>query len=420
MFDEIELDGEKVNAFFDIENMRFYINQNWEGNSYEDDSKTKIVKINNNIICIDTDDNYIGVWNDTKYYNVLYYFNFQTLEYIDGIEKITKIQYYSEVVDAFLLPHATEDEKIKEEVNEIFFRFQNKKVNGIINRKNYRRLYTDLSNTKSFIECKFENTDNWEYIYDLCIIIEDFLKITLYTKHLYRPLIKIFNSNDEEMGKLIINEKFYKKDNINLKEGKFEGVIEKNCEKIFDFLCNNSKLNLSNMREDDFCYNRVFNTKSIYNLYSAFEIESSKIYRKKDIIQVNEDIKNKIVDFSKNLEEYKENKQFIDGLINDRIKDYGIGYGHKEKLKKSIEDYIKVIPERTEFYELNDKVKEIVDTVYELRTDIIHDNFIPVLSHEQNRYVEYFEWIVYVMQLKRMNISNEDIEEMLNLTFGVG
>ena len=145
-----------------------------------------------------------------------------------------------------------------------------------------------------------------------------------------------------------------------------------------------------------------------------------KIYRKKDIIQVNEEIKNKIIDFSKSLEEYKENKNFIDGLINDRISDYGIGYGHREKLKKSIEDYIKVIPERTEFYELNDKVKEIVDTVYELRTDIIHDNFIPDLSYEQNRYVEYFEWIVYAMQLKRMNISNEDIEEMLNLTFGVG
>lgn len=419
MFDEIEIEGKKVKIFFDIDNMRLYMDQNWEDKIYEDNRKTEIIAINNNIICIDTCCNYMGAWNDTKYYKILYYFNFQTPAYTDGINKINRIKYFSNVVDDFLIPHIEPKEKLKEDKKTITLKLRNKELQININRKNYIEKYYENLEKKSFIECNFESTDDWKKIYDICGMVEEYLKISLYVKNIDKPIIKIYNLNDVEMGQLVINDCFYKNNKLFFGMGKYEGVIEKNTQKIFEFLCNN-KVNLSNARDNELEYNVMFDTKKIYNLYSAFEIEGSRLYKKKDIDIIQENIKNKIIDFSKKIDEYGENKNFVDGLINDRIKDYGIGYGHKEKLKKAIEDYIDIIPERASFYGLKENAKEIVDTVYKLRTSIIHDNFIGDLGYEENRYLEYFEWIVYAMQLKRIGIDNEDIEEILNLTFGVG
>lgn len=417
MFDEVKIDEEIFKVFLDIENMRLYVYENIDMKFIKGEETKKLIVISKNVICIDTTRNHVNV--EISYYSVLYGFDFHGYDYNDGVKAISKIQYCSQMLDEFLTPKASVGEKIKEEEKNFSLKCNKKEFELNIIRKNYIEEYYYDRNNKSFIECKFVSTEDWEFIYNLCIIIEKYLNIALYVKNIDIPTIRIFDSENVELGKLIISKSLYEKNDNFVRCGVYEGSVERNTGKILEFLCKDNTINLSNIKEP-IKYNKEFDTKQIYDLYSAFEVESNYKYKRKDKDEIQENIKEKIIDYCKTLEEYSEQKNFIDGLINNRIIDYGIGYGHREKINKAIEEYLNVFPERTEFYGLVEQKDEIIKTVYELRTKIIHNNFIGKLKDDQNRHLEYFEWLVYAMQLKRIGIENKDIEEILDHVFGVG
>ena len=96
---------------------------------------------------------------------------------------------------------------------------------------------------------------------------------------------------------------------------------------------------------------------------------------------------------------------------------HGRESGHKTKLKKAFAEVCTWIPKRVSFYDITDKS---VDEIYKLRTEIVHEGLMIDFKNKKWRYVEILQWITFALQLKQIGIFVEEMEELLNMAFGVG
>ncbi len=423
MFDEIEVDGKWYDVFLDVQNMRLYTKESIEDGEYKDKKERKTFIIcNKYIVCIDYETIYISEAFDVQYYNVVYYFRFENNHYIDGIKKINKIRYSSKTLEEYMLPLCYEDdeEKAIDKSKKVELEYKNISVRIEFNRKNYikKQCFTDTS-IDSYIEISFEETNNIEFIYEICKIIDKYLKLSIYLNSIVQPNILIYNKDySMEIGEIVINSEFYSGSSLTYRIGLFDVENEKNEEKVLKFIMENPDINLNHL---PYIENRIsYNSGSFSALYSAFEFESNQIYREKKEEEKFIKIKKKICDYAKSMDEYKDNKDFINGLVNNRIISYGSEYSHRGKLKQAFSDYLQVIPNRARFYNLYEKKNDIESKIYDLRTYIVHNNIYKEFSSKENEYIEYFEWITHAMLLKRIGFNSDDIENKLDSIFFVG
>lgn len=423
MFDEIEVDGKWYNAFLDIQNMRLYTRESIETGEYKEEKENKIFTIlGEYVVCIDYETVYIPEAFGVQYYNIIYYFRFGNEQYTDGIRKLNKIRYYSNTLEEYMIPLCYEDdqEKVIENRKKVNLEYQNTQVEIEFNRKNYiKKQCFDNTNIDLYIEVSFEETNDVNYIYNLCRIIDKYLKLSIYLNNISQPKILIYsNDYSMEIGEIVINPDFYGESLLRFRIGLFNVGEEKNEEKILQFIMKNPDLNLNHLPNTE---NRTsYNSGSFSALYSAFEFETNQIYKDKKEEEKCIEIKKKICDYARSMEEYCSYADFINGLINNRINSYGSEYSHKAKIRLAFNDYLQVIPERARFYNLNERKKEIETKIYELRTYIVHNNVYKEFSNKENEYIEYFEWITYAMLLKRIGFSSNEIENKLDDIFFVG
>lgn len=423
MFDEIEVDGKWYDAFLDVQNMRLYTRESIELGGCHDIKESKIFTIcDKYIVCIDYETIYISEAFDVQYYDILYYFRFENEHYIDGIRKLNKIRYYSKTLEDYMLPlcYEEDEEKAIENSKKVKLEYRNTQVEIEFNRKNYiKKQCFNNTNIDSYIEVSFEETDDVDYIYNLCKIIDKYLKLNIYLNDINQPKILIYSKDySMEIGEIVINPVFYGESSLKYRIGLFNEGDEKNEEKVLQFIIKNLDLNLNHL---PYIENRIsYNSGSFSALYSAFEFESNQIYKDKKEEEKFIEIKKKICEYAKSIDEYKSNKEFINGLVNDRINSYGSEYSHRGKLKQAFNDYLQVMPKRAKFYNLNERKKEIETKIYDLRTYIVHNNVYKEFSSKENEYIQYFEWVTHAMLLKRIGFNIDDIENKLDSIFGVG
>lgn len=416
MFDEIGINGKVYNIFFDIHNMILYTGEPINNGEIKDEKTYEIFTVLNKYkICIDCDTLYLSEDCRVNYYNVIYYFKFENDHYIGGVKEINKIRYYSVTLQNYMLP-VYENDRIEYKADKV----EMNDVNGITEVNMYKKCekkYFDEDNFDSYIEVNFDKTDDVEYIYKICQALDNWLKLSVYSKSICKPKILIYNEEDSmEMGILVINPLQYEK--ISVKDR--IGLYNQTDKKAIRFFLENSALNLNYLPCE--AYRRNYSIGDFINLYSAFEYESNKVYVSKEIDDRFEIIKDEICKYAEKLKKEKsgEEKEFLNLLINNRIRSYGCEYGHRQKIKSAFTDYFSEFPQRVKFYKLKDNMKKIVDKIYELRTKIIHDNECKEFSEEENKYIQYFEWIICAMLFKRIGLNTEEIEERLDSIFGVG
>lgn len=412
MFTILNIKGKKHLAFFDQLNMKLHIHCK-ENLLIEKDER--FIKFLDNIIVIDTLEELMPDYYGIISYDVDYCFQFIGRDYAQGVCNISKIKYYSKTIDDFLIPV---QDKITNERDTVDIDINNKRVNISIDRKNYIVDNDEELGNLSYIECAFEPDNDWKFLINIYNSLEKFIKFMMYIDNIDYPIIKLFNE-EENVGSLIVNKRFYKKKYKTCRIGVYSEVIKRNLESLYVFFFKeNSEIKLSNMLGE--WYDERYNIETISKIYSAFEKEANIKYKSRETNDEEEQIKEKVKDFLIDLDEYKNNKNFINGLINDRIKEYGKGYGHTSKLKAAVSEYLNYMPNRARIYELIEDKYNIVKIVSEYRNKIIHEGFDDDIKQEDKIYWEYFEWIVYAMQLIRVGISIEDIESILDSTFGVG
>lgn len=158
--------------------------------------------------------------------------------------------------------------------------------------------------------------------------------------------------------------------------------------------------------------------KVFLDTYSVFDKLAKEFYEKKkcpdqDFLE----FKSLICKTIEKLQEYDQFKSRLKGL-KDKIMSHGDGVGHRRKLTVAMQDVSKLIPKREIFYGFNKK--DIIDNIYRIRSETVHEGKIIQFNHSNIKYLEKLQWLTYALQIRRIGIEDEKLEDILDMVFGVG
>lgn len=395
MFDKIEIDGEKVDVYFDIENFKLKIDR-YDWTKIVSTFDEKIVKIKNFVLFIQN----IGVHNNYSYeYDVLFYIH---CDYDDfNPLDLNKIIISSEEI-SYLLYSEKRPTKRKYLINK-----DNCEFNVSLNRSNkiqkwyYNEIKTGGNVTVEIIKCK-----DWDTYGKIINSIIDSISISTLTRRTNDFEILICRHDGHFKGsikfpKIISNDrKSYSLGNIDIIGNEIKKIISKLVDTpiVSQFIIP--------------CYSNYHNQLEFYKLYACFEyeykkIEKDKMYSKeqKQLIRKNELMKENIKNILNN------SKVEVTEHYKNSLNNYNPMEGHKQKLRNAVDYSKRFMNER--FLDMNfyNREKEFINYIYKTRTKIIHepnDN----IEIENSNFVDIFNEIIYAIFLKRCGISNKKIEKI--------
>lgn len=394
MFDEIEIDGNKVRVYFDIEGFKLKIDRYDFGTMIPKLNDTYI-QINNFILFI----KYLGNYNNYSYeYDVLFYIHCDYTNFSPN--NINKIVICSEEISYLLYSEN------KRRTREYFIEKEECKFKVILNRSNKieKWHYNDIK-TGGNIEIKIEECKDWEIYGKIINSVIDTISICSLNRRKNDFEILLCGKSNNYIGsivfpKIIINDKSY------LSIGNID-IIKDDIEKIISTLVEIPMLSNYIIPK----YSNYYNQLEFYKLYACFEYEYKKIDKDK---MYNSKQKKEI----KKYEKMKKNIQNIlqensikvtDHYINS-LNNYNPMEGHKQKLRNAFEYSKKFMSQR--YFDMNFlEEKEFINYIYETRIKIIHepnDN----IKIEKPHLMGIFNEMVYGLFLKRCGLTNRRIQKI--------
>ena len=395
MFDKIEIEGEMVDVYFDIENFKFKIDR-YDWTTTVSTFDEKIVKIKNFILFIRN----LGIHNNYSYeYDVLFYIrcDYDNFNPID----INKIIISSEEISYLLYSEKRPTKK------HYLIDKENCKFKVSFNRSNkiqkwyYNEIKAGGNVTVEIIEC-----NDWDTYGRIINSIIDSISISSLTRRTNDFEILLCRNDGHYKGsinfpKIISNErKYFSLGNID--------IVGNEIKKIISTLVDTPLVSQYVIPH----YSNYHNQLEFYKLYACFEYEYKKINKdkmyskvQKKTIKKNELMKEKIkIILEKSDEDITEH--YLNSLNN-----YNPMEGHKQKLRNAIDYSKKFMKKRFVVTSLDKREKEFINYIYLTRIKIIHepnDN----IEIGNTFYVDLFNEIVYALFLKRCGISDKKIEKI--------
>lgn len=395
MFDRIEIDGKKVDVYFDIENFKFKIDR-YDWTKIVSTFDKKIVKIKNFVLFIEN----LGIGNNYSYeYDVLFYIHCDYNEF-DPID-LNKIIISSEEISYLLYSEKKTPSK------SYLINKDNCKFSVSFNRSNkIQKWYYSEIKTGGNVTIDIKKCKDWDTYGKIINSVIDSISISSLTRRTNDFEILIYRNDEYYKGSIkfpknISNErKSYSLGNIDIVGGEIKKIISTLVDApiVSQFIIP--------------YYSNYHNQLEFYKLYACFEYEYKKII--KDNLYSNEQKqmikKNKLM-IEKIKTVLNENKVEITKHYMDSLNNYNPMEGHKQKLKNAIEYSKKFMNER--FLDMNfyAREKEFVKYIYETRIKIIHEPNDSI-EIENSNFVDVFNEIVYAIFLKRCGISDKKIEKI--------
>lgn len=252
--------------------------------------------------------------------------------------------------------------------------------------------------------------------------IDDMLRLVFFQQNISKPQVKFTRTDLQKENYIVFNindPQRYVSDNSsncwNQYTNRFEEIKE-DMPVIMTYLLShdiNAEYFKHYYMAEDFQMQKLFS-----DTYFVFDKLANKAYGKAEELNPDfEAFKKKAWEILEQSAEYEKVKDHV-GNLKDKIMSHGRERGHKEKLRKAMEEIAKLIPERNCFYNFYNE--ESIKNIYRLRTNIVHNGTFLRFDNEERMAGEKLQWLTYALQLKQIGIPDNRMEEWLNSAFGVG
>lgn len=260
----------------------------------------------------------------------------------------------------------------------------------------------------------------------ICCIhaIDDMLRLVFFQKKIARPQVKFTRPDLDEKTYLklwIYDEQGYFAEGAADNRDGYRDWLNYTVEElpvIMDYLVS-KKLKAEyfdhHYRLENFQIQKLF-----ADTYFVFDELANKAYGKADALNLDfEAFKKRIWEEIEKSPEYEAVKPHTENL-KVKIMSHGRERGHRDKLRKAIEEVFPLIPNRICFYERETDLNKIVKRIYDLRTGIVHKGDLIHFGNEERFAVEELQWLTYALQLRETGVPDDKLEEWLDRAFGVG
>lgn len=366
------------------------------------------------------------------------------------VETFTGFDVTGDVVDDFFSPSRyffeREKSNVKSEVDlvynseiadewEIIFEKQRIIITLSYGDILYKGIASDLM-LHPKLRVQFPKTADVQFVYRLYLAITRFFQIVRYDANFGKLQIELLHKDEEKIsynGKLI--------DYSASKQLVLKGLDEveyvnyrKYIQRFLQFSADNANYSMKHYPEGVLRFwGRDYSPTDYMNLFSAFEGEcrvKKDIYENVDATQI-QSIKELSISI---LEEIPQNalkdeeKRFLSEAKN-RITQIGTQFGQKRKivnafnvLRHAMNGSLKNILYRTKFVSeksWNDStISSIAQWLVDLRGTIVHGDSTSSFSDEDAQLIRFFEILIYSQTLKRIGLSDSDIERIIGALFG--
>lgn len=397
MFDDVEIDGKKFRMFFDKENFKLHIENDYTFKIQDFYKDKYIIKISNYILFIDTR----GEYNSSSIeYNVICYiksdytsFNPENLPIIIfRSNKIAQLFY----IDGDSKEYNYKIIKDNVEFEVSFF------CSSRLNISNYYEVTNE-----SCVKLKINTCKEWKEFYKIIQSILNCLSIIAVNRGLKKCDIKIY----KDIKKYNIGEIKTKTDEKEDNDINYLGNVHRFKDTIVNIISTiyeTPNINLNFIPK----YFTKITYLDFFNLYSSFEYE----YKFIDKIEMFTQEMRKNEEESKNMKEcvlktLRTSSLEITEHFNRYISNYNPLEGHKQKLINAYEYSKGFINKRLKCNGIIEREKEFIDYIYTTRIMVVHnpsDNYII----ENMWDTSVFNEIVYGLFLKRCQIENSIIDDL--------
>lgn len=366
---------------------------------------------------IDSEEGYCSF--GTRKYNIRYSYAKESfgLKFSD----CTEMEYFSDTLVSFMCRYLDKEED-RDSVIDYSFRVEDVQIRfyghrSYVSQQNPEYNRYDPTVIFTFPEEK-TTADKIRYIH----AVDDLLRLVFFQQKISRPHVKFTRTDLQEkeyIGFHICNRQRYVAEKSEGHKEWYSDYFEEikgELPVIMAYLLNHE------ITAEYFKHYYQLESSQLQKLFSdtyfVFDKLANKAYGKvEEPNQEFEAFKEKIWKLAEESKEYEKVKDHL-GNLKNKIMSHGRELGHKEKLRKAMEEISRLIPERDREYGFcND---ETINRIYRLRTEIVHHGDLIRFDDVDRMALEKLQWLTYAMQLKQIGISDDRMEEWLNRTFGVG
>ena len=348
-------------------------------------------------------------------YPLKYWYEREGLDIV--FDECEVMEYSSQTLTDFMCKYMEQENEKNEifqdmyEVADIFVEFYGHKVHT----EQMNKYYVGIDPS---VRIYFSKEKTMEEKLQYIRMIDNLLQIFTFNKYISKPLVKFTTRKFREFITLHIydSEKYYDRESAGLEDrllNHYE-LVKAEIPRILKNLWKNPVD--TSYFVHPYSSSNLEMQKIFADTYFVFDKLANKAYGKEEINQSFEEFKKTIWRTIEQSTDYEQVKEHI-GNLRDKIMSHGRESGHKTKLRKAFTEVRTWIPKRVSFYDITDKS---VDDIYKLRTEIVHEGSMIDFKNGKWRYVEILQWITFALQLKQIAIFVEEMEELLNMAFGVG
>lgn len=370
------------------------------------------------------------------------------IEYLDG-DVITEINITGEAIDYFFNPAIafySERKSSGAEVNLLYDKkivsswdasFEDKQISMNLSYGNIlqRGVLSDLK-LHPCLTVKFDGTTDFEYINRLYSLVRNFLKVIHYSSRIGKLRVELYTTKDSHLsysGRLhdykTLDEEYYPT-NVNADYR----YLEKYIGRIFKLMAADKEYTFFHYPKKGVRYRgHHYSLDDFKNIYGAFESECQKSpeeYEEVDsAIYVN--IREKMCECLSviNVKELSADEKWFLGEGLSKIKGIGKRRGQEAKIKNAYNvlykaldgslEYIIHLPKNKIISHLGKKeIKELAADLTSLRSKITHGNQNYFFTDEDVTKIKFLEILTYCQFLKRAELSDREIEEVIGVIFG--
>lgn len=397
MFDEVEIDGKIFKLFFDKENFKLHVENNYRRDVEEYFMDKDIVKISNYVLFIDTK----GKYNSSSIeYNVESYIKCDIQVFKPDIfkyvifrsNKIAQLLYSQKKQEKYIYNIKTD----KTDFDVIFI---------CSNRLNVSKYY-EVTN-ESCVQLKINTCVDWMEFYKIIKSILNSLSVISIDKGIDDCDIFLYKKKKTyDTGEIKFSKHNYNEDHINYLGNihKVQDVMKNIIETIY----NTPNISLNFIPS----YARKYNYLDFFNTYACFEYEY-KFINKEEMYDT--EMKNKLDESNQMkleiINELNTNSINLTDHFKNYIRNYNPIEGHRQKLENAYMFCNRFMNSRLDYIGINKKKDEFIKYIYNTRLKVVHDPSENV-NITNVWYTEVFNEIIYSLFLKRCNIDNSRINDI--------
>lgn len=301
-----------------------------------------------------------------------------------------------------------------EKIKEFTFKINSEVVFGAIHIGELlqRGIVSELKlHTKLHIS--FEPRKDNLFFVKICEIVKKSLQFATYSRDIAFDTVELFYEIDGQRsicGKLYIPNQHFTDEYRRIRIHSNYEYLNKYLGNLFTEVAKDSKLFVKHLPEGNQKYLNC-NVIRFVNVFSAFENEYNKLPERDRLCDTSniDSIRNELIRKMEGIKTSDNDERFFINQVIDRTKQLGKQYGMRKKIENLYLLNERSLSSSFELFSISkDDFKKKIKRLVDLRNKIVHDNYDLEIDGQID--IAIIEWITYAMFLRRIGVSEKDVE----------